>query len=80
MSADFLLKNAKIQESILVANVYFIIFAIIKRKYVFDMDTAQKKYSITSFEDEMFVQECLEAFDENVAKIEKGYAVTSKSA
>lgn len=34
------------------------------------MDTAQKKYDITSFEDEMFVQECLEAFDENVTKIE----------
>lgn len=64
----------------MVANVYFIIFATIKRKYIFDMDTAPKKYDITSFEDEGFVQECLEAFDENVAKIEKGYAVKSKSA
>lgn len=33
-----------------------------------------------TFEDNSFVQECLDAFDANVAQIEKDYAVTPKSA
>lgn len=43
------------------------------------MENVQNNYDITSFEDEGFVQECLEAFDENVTNIEKDYAVTSNS-
>ena len=44
------------------------------------MQNIAKKYDATSFEDERFVEECLMAFDDNVAQIEKEYATTSKSA
>ncbi len=37
-------------------------------------------YTNVSFEDEGFVNECLEAFDKNVEQIELEYAVETKSA
>lgn len=48
-----------------------ITFAVITTKFICDMENLQKKYDITSFEDEGFVQECLEEFDENVANIDR---------
>ena len=39
-----------------------------------------KTYDLNEFEGENFVQECLDAFDESVAKIEEEYAIKSKSA
>ena len=39
-----------------------------------------EKYKAENFENEAFVNECLEDFDDNVKKIESEYAVTSKSA
>lgn len=37
-------------------------------------------YTDVSFEEEGFVSECLEAFDNNVEQIELEYAVETKSA
>lgn len=62
----------------LVATRKIITFATITTKFICDMKNAQNKYDITSFEDEGFVKECLEAFDENVTYIEKDYSITSK--
>lgn len=39
-----------------------------------------KKIEEMLFEDDSFSKECLDAFDANVALIEKEYAVASKSA
>lgn len=39
-----------------------------------------KRVETMSFEENDFVKECLDAFDANIAQIEKEYAVTSKSA
>ena len=44
------------------------------------MEKNSGKYDITAFEDEGFVNECLDEFDANVAKVEAEYAVTGKSA
>ena len=44
------------------------------------MEKNSEKYDITAFEDEDFVNECLDEFDANVAKVEAEYAVTGKSA
>lgn len=38
------------------------------------------KFEAMLFEGDDFAQECLDAFDSSVAQIEKGYAVTPKSA
>lgn len=37
-------------------------------------------YDLTSFEESSFVKECVDAFDDNVSKIEKEYATASQSA
>lgn len=42
--------------------------------------TESKRVETMSFEGDGFMQECLDAFDSNVALIEKEYEVTSKSA
>lgn len=44
------------------------------------MEQHRKKYEVPEFEDENFVSECLELFDEQVTKIEAEYAADSKSA
>lgn len=44
------------------------------------MEQDGKKYEVPEFEDENFVHECLEMFDEQVTKIEAEYAAKSKSA
>lgn len=51
-----------------------------QQKQIQFMEDISNKYDITSFEDDSFASECLEAFDESVSRIEKEYAVTSKSA
>lgn len=39
-----------------------------------------KRIEPMSFEGDNLIQDCLDAFDANIAQIEKEYAVTSKSA
>jgi len=44
------------------------------------MEHKKQEYNMTAFETHDFVNECLEAFDKNVSKVESEHAVTGKSA